>query len=84
MKNCLGFALLAYCLPSATHEPFGAMPPARTPFHAGVERAEMAQGDSVAAGAWQGLTRYVSGPVCVRMLEFKSKHRQVDFIVGEK
>ena len=43
------------------------MPSARTPFHAGVERAESAQGDSVAAGAWQGLTRYVSGPVCVRM-----------------
>ena len=27
-----------------THEPFGAMPSARTPFHAGVERAEWAQG----------------------------------------
>ena len=50
-----------------THEPFGAVPSARTPFHAGVVRAESAQGDSVAAGALQGLTRYVSGPVCVRM-----------------
>ena len=50
-----------------THERFGAMPSARTPFHAGVERAESAQGDSVAAGAWQGLTHYVSGPVCVHM-----------------
>ena len=50
-----------------THEPFGAMPSARTPFHAGVERAESAQGDSVTTGAWQGLTHYVSGPVCVRM-----------------
>ena len=55
MKFYRGFALLAGVLP--THEPFGAMPSARTPFHAGVERAEM--------------------------LEFKSKHRQVDFIVGE-
>ena len=50
-----------------THEPFGAMPSARTPFHAGVERAESAQGDFVTVGAWQGLTHYVSGPVCVRM-----------------
>ena len=52
---------------SPTHEPFGALPTARTPFHAGVEHAESAQGVFVAAGAWQGLTHYVYGPVCVRM-----------------
>ena len=61
-----GFAVLLYSV-LPTHEPFGAMPPARTPLHVGVERAESAQGGSVAAGAWQGLTHYVSGPVCVRM-----------------
>ena len=55
------FSLIAY------PQPFGALPTARVPFHAGVERAESAQGDSVTAGAWQGLTLYVSGPVCVRM-----------------
>ena len=51
-ENCPGFVLLAYRLPTKGHEPFGAMPSARTPIHAGVERAESAQGDSVAAGAW--------------------------------
>ena len=59
------YSRIAY--PVATHEPFGAMPSARTPFHASVERVESVQGDSFAAGAWQGLTHYVSGPVCVRM-----------------
>ena len=63
---CPGFALLAYRLPT-NRSVLCAMPSARTPFHAGVERAEMAQGDSVAAGAWQGLTRYVSGPVCAHV-----------------
>ena len=55
-----GFALPTRVLP--THEPFGALQTARTPFHAGVERAELAQGGSVAACAWQGLTLYVYGP----------------------
>ena len=53
-----------------THEPFGALPSARTPFRAGVERAESAKGDSVAAGAWQGLTHYVSGPACVHSVRY--------------
>ena len=42
------YSRIAY--PRSCHEPFGAMPSARTPFHAGVERAESAQGDSVTAG----------------------------------
>ena len=59
------YSRIAY--PRTVRWNFGAMPSARTPFHAGVERAESAQGDSVTAGAWQGLTHYVYGPtgLCV-------------------